>query len=107
VQGDPTTCGFIRSELQYEAQQEQKWQRRTGKEARGGCYAELKEEMQELKQTLHSVVDDLWKLKQQLVEAKGVDNRKCHVVLDHSMLLSVCFGFLGVLSGVLVARLFK
>ncbi|CAN6275125.1 unnamed protein product [Urochloa humidicola] len=107
VKGDPTTCAFIRSELQYEALEEKKCRQRADKEASGDCYAELKEELQELKQTVNSVVDDLWKLKQQPPEAKGVvDTRKCHVVLDGSVLYPVVFGFLGVLVGVFVGRLF-
>ncbi|CAL4927475.1 unnamed protein product [Urochloa decumbens] len=97
VKGDPTTCGFIRSELQYEALEEQKRRQQADKGASGDCYAELKEELQELKQIVNSVV-----------EAKGVvDTRKCHVVLDGSVLYPVVFGFLGVLVGVFVGRLLK
>jgi hypothetical protein len=109
VQGDPTTCGFIRSELQFEALEEKKRQlQQTGKEASGDCYAELKESLEELKQKVDSVVDDLWKMKQQSAEAKGVvDTRKCHVVFDCSVLSPVAFGFIGVLVGVLVALLLK
>jgi len=85
VQGDPTTCGFIRSELQFEALEEKQRRQQTDKQASGDYYAELKQELEELKQIVNSVVADLWKLKVQLqpVESKAVvDTRKCHVVLD-------------------------
>ena len=55
----------------------------TGKETLVYCYAELKEELQELKQTMDSVVADLWKLKVQPAEPKPeLDTKKCHIVLD-------------------------
>ena len=84
VQGDHTTCGFICSELQIEALEarESRWQ--TGKETSADCYAELKEELQELKQTVDSVVVDLWKLKVQPTKPE-LDTKKCHIVLDCSV----------------------
>ena len=54
------------------------------------CYAELKEELQELKQTVDSVVADLWKLKVQLAVPKPeLDTKKCHIVLDCSVVSPV------------------
>ncbi|CAN6215369.1 unnamed protein product [Urochloa humidicola] len=80
VKGDETSYRFIRSELQYEALEQQKCRELDDKGASGDCYDEKKEELQELKQTINSVVDDLLTLKQignSLVEAKGVvDTRK-------------------------------
>ena len=86
VQGNHTTCGFICSKLHIEGLEarERRWQ--TGKETSADCYAELKEELQELKQTVDSVVADLWKLKVQPAEAKPeLDTKKCHIVLDCSV----------------------
>jgi hypothetical protein len=99
VQGDPITCSYIRSKAQYEAaledQKRQQW-----KGASKGCYAEMKEELQELKQTNASVADDLSKLKQ------GLDvSRKCYV--DSSVVLSVSCGFVGIVVGVLLCQMFK
>ena len=86
VQGDHTTCGFICSELQIEALEARESQWQTGKETSADCYAVLKEELQELKQTMDSVVADLWKLKVQPVEPMPeLDMKKCHIVLDCSV----------------------
>ena len=75
----------------------------TGKETSANCYVELKEELQELKQTMDSVVADLWKLKVQPVEPKPeLDTKKCHIVLDCSVVSRVFFGFVGVLIGAFV-----
>jgi hypothetical protein len=99
VQGDPTTCSYIRSEAQYEAaledQKQQQW-----KGASEGCCAELKEELRELKQTIASVADDMCKLKQ------GLDvSTKCYV--DSSVVLAVSSGFVGIVVSVLVCQVFK
>ncbi|CAN6284249.1 unnamed protein product [Urochloa humidicola] len=111
VKGDETTCRFIRSELQYEAVEQQKRRQLADKGPSVDCYAELKEELEVLKQTINSVVDDLQVLKQiinNVVEAKGVvDTRKCQVVLDGSVLYPVGFCFLCVLVGVVVGTLLK
>jgi septal ring factor EnvC (AmiA/AmiB activator) len=100
VQGDPTTCRFIRSELQYEALEDQKRRQRADNEVSGDCYAELKEELQDLKQTVNGVVHELRKMKAK----EGVNNKKCKALLDGSVLLAVVFG---VFLGVLVGRLLK
>ena len=103
VQGDHTTCGFICSELQIEALEAKECRLQTGKETSADCYAELKEELQELKQTVDSVVADLWKLKVQPAEPKPeMDTKKCHIVLDCSVVSPVFFGFVGVLIGAFV-----
>jgi hypothetical protein len=57
VQGDPITCGYI---------QEQRLKAK--KEASGECCSEMKEELQELKQTVDSVVAELWQLKMKFAE---------------------------------------
>jgi len=67
---------------------ERRWQ--TDKETSADYYAELKEELQELKQTMDSVVADLWKLKVQPAEPKPeLDTKKCHIVLDCSVVSPV------------------
>jgi hypothetical protein len=81
--------------------------RQPRQEAPEGCYAELKEELQELKKKVCGVADEMWKLKQQLVEVHGVYTKKCHVVLDCSVLLVVGCGILGVVGGVLLSHLFN
>ena len=59
VQDDHTTYGFICSEMQIEALEAKERRLQIGKETSADCYAELKEELQELKQTVDSVVADL------------------------------------------------
>ncbi|XP_066395664.1 uncharacterized protein [Miscanthus floridulus] len=103
IKGDHTTYGFICFELQIEGLEarERRWQ--TGKETLADCYAELKEELQELKQTMDSVVADLWKLKVQPAEPKPeLDTKKCHIVLDCSVVSLIFVGFVGVLIGAFV-----
>lgn len=110
VLGDPTTCGFIRLELQYDADVSEAKQHmlQTAMEASVGSYAELKEELEEVKQTVDSVVVELWKLKVKPAEPKPeVDTRKCQVVLDCSALSTIVVVFVGVFIGVVVARLWK
>ena len=86
VQGDHTTCDINWSELQIEALEAQEHRLQIGKETSADCYAVLKEELQELKQTVDSVVADLWKLKVQPAEPKPeLDTKKCHIVLDCSV----------------------
>jgi chromosome segregation ATPase len=53
------------SKLEYEALEAQERQLQARKDALGDCYAELKKELQEVKQTLDTVVAKLWKLKAQ------------------------------------------
>ena len=48
-------------------------------------------------------VADLWKLKVQPAEPKPeLDTKKCHIVLDCSVVSPVLFGFVGVLIGAFV-----
>jgi hypothetical protein len=116
MQGDPTTCGFIRSELEYEALEAQERRLETGKDASGDSYAELKEELQKVKQTLETVVAELWKLKVQPAEPKPglnpelkpeLDTRKLQLVLGSSVVVPVFVGFVGVLIDVVVAGRWK
>ena len=67
VQGDHTTCSFICSELRIEALEAKERRLQTGKETSADYYAELKEELQELKQTMDSF--NLWKQKVQPAES--------------------------------------
>lgn len=108
VQGDPTTCGFIRPELEYEAPEAKQRRLQIAMEGSVACYAELKKELQELKQIVDSIVVDLWKLNVQPAKPKPkVDTRKCQVVLDCSTLSPVVVVCVGVLIGVVVAGLWK
>jgi len=77
LQGDPTTCGTIMSEAQYEAwlrKPEQQQQIRSkmylcsGEGGHGSVdlIVENKEELNEMKQKLDSAVADLWVLKLQV-----------------------------------------
>ena len=76
--------------MQIEALEAKERRLQTGKETSADCYAELKEELQELKQTVDSVVADLWKLKVQPAEPKHeLDMKKCHIVLDCSVVSPV------------------
>jgi len=76
----------------------------------------LKEELQEVKQTLDTVVAELWKLKVQPAELKPglnpelkpeLDTRKLQIVLDSSVVAPVFVGFVGVLIAVFVAGRWK
>ena len=74
------------------------------KEASGDCCSELKAELQELKQTLDSVVAELWKLK--VKPAEPIHEPKPEpkqIVIDYSVFV----GFVGVLIGVVVACMWK
>jgi hypothetical protein len=67
MQGDPSTCGYIHSELQFEALEAKKVVQ-AGKDEADHCCTQLKAELVEVKQTLDSVVAELWKLRMQRVE---------------------------------------
>jgi hypothetical protein len=45
VQGDSSTCPYIRSELEYEALEAQEQWLQTMKDGAGDCCADLKEEL--------------------------------------------------------------
>lgn len=99
--------------------QEQRLQ--TVKDAAGVCCADLKEELELVKQTLDSVVAKLWKMKMLPIEVMPavklevnmpavkpeVDNKNMQIVLDSSFLAAVFVGFVGVLIGVVVAGMWK
>jgi len=76
---------------------------------------EFKKELQEVKQTLDTVVAELWKLKAQPAEPKPglnhklkpeLDTRKLQIVLDSSVVAHVFVGVC-VLIGVVVAGRWK
>jgi hypothetical protein len=109
IQGDNTTCGFIRNEKECESLEAAERQLEEGKSASSDCYTELKVELEEVKQTLASVVTELWKLKA-LLDAEPKTDPKTEpkaepkqIVLD----FSVFMGFVGVLIGVVVACMWK
>jgi hypothetical protein len=81
--------------MKLEAQEQQM---KAKKEASGACCSELKVEVQELKQTLDSVVAELWKLKVKLAKPEPKQ-----IVIDYSVFL----GFVGVLIGVVIACMWK
>jgi len=108
VQGDPTTCGYIRPEVQNVKLEAQEYRLKAKKEASGDCCSELKEELQELKRTLDNVVAELWKLKVKPAEPipKPIHEPKPkpkQIVIDYSIFV----GFVGVLVGVVVACMWK
>ena len=78
------------------------------KDAAGVCCADLKEELELGKQTLDSVVAEVWKIKMLHVEVMPavkpeVDNKNMQIVLDSSFLAAIFVGFVGVMIGVVVA----
>ena len=94
------------------------------KDAAGVCCADLKEELELVKQTLDSVVAEVWKIKMPHVEVMPavkpevdnknmpavkpkVDNKNMQIVLDSSFVAVVFVGFVGVIIGVVVAGMWK
>ena len=94
------------------------------KDATGVCCADLKEELELVKQTLDSVVAEVWKIKMLYVEVMPavkskvdnknmpavkpkVDNKNMQIVLYSSFLAAVFVGFVGVMIGVVVAGMWK
>ena len=92
------------------------------KDATGVCCADLKKELELVKQTLESVVAEVWKIKMLHVEVMPavkpevdnknmpavkpkVDNKNMQIVVDYSFLVVVFVGFVGVMIGVVVAGL--
>jgi hypothetical protein len=110
LQDDETTCPFIHSQVELMALEAKEQRLQTGKDVAGACCAG--EELQMLKQTLDSVVAELWKMKMQPVEPmpavkSEVDKKNMQIVLDSSFLAPVVVGFVGVLIGVFVAGMWK
>ena len=80
------------------------------KEAGCDCCADLKEELQLMKETLDSVVAEIWRLKQPahaLPAVKSEVEKNMLSKLDSTILAHVFVGFAGVLIGVVVAGLLK
>ncbi|KAG2577090.1 hypothetical protein PVAP13_6NG080500 [Panicum virgatum] len=103
IKGDPTTCGIIMSEAQYEAwlrkpeQQQQIQSKMYLCSGEGGHESidhilDLKEELNEVKQKLDSVVADLWVVKVQVQKMK----------MDYVVVAAVC---VGVAIGCLMSKL--
>ncbi|CAN6351961.1 unnamed protein product [Urochloa humidicola] len=107
IKGDPTTCDYIRSEVEYEALKAHKRRcEATGVKLQGdpsACRcAQLKEELEEVKERLGSVESAVWKHK---FEVKS-DAKKLQIVIDLSVLVPLLVGLLGVIS-VVVAGMWK
>ena len=90
------------------------------KDTAGVCCADLKEELELVKQILDSAVAEVWKIKMLHVEVMPavkpevdnknmpavkpkVDNNNMRIVLDSSFVAVVFVGFVGVMIGVVVA----
>lgn len=120
VKGDPTTCGFIHSEVEYEAAKahgRRVQMRDVGclSLVSGEAYAGLKEELDEIHQIVDSLVCDVLALKVQLGEPKvalvepkqELETKKLHIVIDSAPLVPLLVGFVGVVLGVIVAIMWK
>ena len=108
MQGDPTTCDYIRLEVENVKLEAQERRPKAKKEASCDCCSELKAELQELKQTLDSVVAELWKVKVKHAEPipESIHEPKPkpkQIVIDYFVFV----GFVGVLIGVVVACMWK
>jgi len=104
MQGDPTTCGYIRPEAQVAVHHGVL----KTMEASVESSVEMKEELQELKQIVESVVLDLWKLKKVKtgeVKPEG-ETKNWQIVLDCSSQATVAF-FVGVFISLVVVGLWK
>ena len=106
MQGDPTTCGIIMSEAQYDAfllnlEQQQNRSKKVSHLSSGeGGHGSvdlilgLKQELNEMKQKLDSVVTDLWVVKTQVQKIKT----------DYVVIAAVC---VGVAIGCLMSKIWK
>lgn len=100
MQGDPSTCGFIRSEAEYESLEAHQ---RRSEAAAGDCCAQLKQELEELKEKLDSVVAELWKQKSE----QELESRKMQIVIDSSVVVPLLVGLVGVMFGVVVSGMWN
>jgi len=89
AQGDPTTCGWIRSEEQYAAwyvnQQKQRHMQVQSPlhSASRDVLGDLKQQVYEMKQMLDNVVEDLRSVKSQIGDKQDLGNKKkMQIVLD-------------------------
>ena len=113
-QEDPSTCGFIRSEEQYETyvrglDHRSKKAVNLAAVDEGHCFGdenrELKHQLVELKQQLDSAVGELWRLKVQVLEVKDqLCVKKKESVVDNAVVVVVC---VGVLFGSVVTNMWK
>lgn len=106
MQGDPTTCGIIMSEDQYDAFLRNPEQHKIGSKkvihfssGEGGHGSvdpilDLKQELDEMKQKFDSAVNDLWEVKVQVQKMK----------MDYVLIAAVC---VGVAIGCLMSKLWK
>lgn len=109
MQGDPTTCGYIRPEAQVAVHHGVL----KTMEASVESSVEMKEELQELKQIVDIVVVDLWKLKKVKtgeVKPEG-ETKNWQIVLDCSSQATVVYSvvafFVGVFISLVVVGLWK
>lgn len=106
TQGDDTTCGYIRSEAQYEvwaAQERSRQEAAAVIESSVEGLADLRHELNQVKQRLDSVVTEVWEFRNQQCK-KEPGNRKWQVVVDFSFVATM---LVGVLIGVLASLFWK
>ncbi|KAG0381268.1 hypothetical protein BDA96_02G119900 [Sorghum bicolor] len=71
IWGDPTTCGYIRPDVQNVKSEAQEHGLEAEPSARG-CCSEMKDEVKLLNQRIDSVVTEVWNLKVAFVGCVGV-----------------------------------
>lgn len=71
LQGDPTSCGYIRPDVQNVKSEAQEHGLEAEPSARG-CCSEMKDEVKLLNQRIDSVVTEVWNLKVAFVGCVGV-----------------------------------
>lgn len=98
LQGDPTTCNFIRTEKQYGVYLRKRGNIEGWKQ-RGGD-TDLKQQVDGIKQELDGVLVDLMNLKVEMAELKSSKMG----VWDNSVLAILC---LGVVTGMFVSLMCK
>jgi hypothetical protein len=109
LQGDPSTCGYIRREVpNVKLETQEQGFKAKMEEASCDCCSELKAELIELKQTVDSVVAEIWKMKVKPAERNPGQIHEPkpgpkQIVIDYSIFV----GFVGVLIGVVVACMWK
>lgn len=122
MQGDNRTCPFIRSEDEYEASQARARRQKQGDAGSlvplfGPSYAGLKEELNEFRQILDTLICDVHKIKSVLAEPeptlpvaepkKEVDSKKFEIVVDSSAVGPIFLVLVGVVIGIIVAVMWK
>ncbi|CAN6172315.1 unnamed protein product [Urochloa humidicola] len=116
IREDPSTCGFIRSEAQYESyvrgldgKQEHNLEAVDEAQWFGDAiselthqYMELKQEMGEVKQQLSSALCEIWNMKMQRSEVK--EEKKEAFGMTNSVVLACC---IGLVVGMFLTKMLK